>query len=332
MKKKLFIAILAVTPSLTFSQVLNADFETPLPGADTAWFGQDQVIDGDTTFIVGGLEFENNYNAQWGSFSGWAYSNSIDVTTFGFSNQFSAIPESGAQGSGQFGVCYNFGDSRVFVEDGSASVFNGAYFTNTTYAYLSMLNGDNFAKQFGDSTDANGVVDSTDGEDFFLLEIFALGADSLRTGESVDFYLADYRFADNSQDYIVNDWEFVDLSVLGAVHGLDFVLSSSDEGMFGMNTPAYFAMDNLTGGTVSITENKPKVDFTIFPNPATDMVSVKLNEPSQVTLIDVSGKVLYQVFANSSQISLPINNISAGMYFVSVESNGERTTKKLMKK
>ena len=62
---------------------------------------------------------------------------------------------------------------------------------------------------------------------------------------TVDFYLADYRFADNSKDYIVENWEYVDLSSLGVVKSLEFSLNSSDAGVFGMNTPAYFAMDDL---------------------------------------------------------------------------------------
>ena len=64
------------------------------------------------------------------------------------------------------------------------------------------------------------------------------------TGE-VEFYLADYRFADNGEDYIVDTWEYIDLSSLGAVKSLEFGLSSSDVGDFGMNTPAYFALDTV---------------------------------------------------------------------------------------
>ena len=67
---------------------------------------------------------------------------------------------------------------------------------------------------------------------------------SASTG-AVDFYLADYRFADNTHDYVVSQWSFVSLSRLGAFTRLDFSLTSSDNGDYGMNTPAYFAMDTL---------------------------------------------------------------------------------------
>ncbi|HDM77155.1 MAG TPA: DUF4465 domain-containing protein, partial [Deltaproteobacteria bacterium] len=114
----------------------------------------------------------------------------------------------------------------------------GAYFTNTTYAYLSMRDGDAFAKKFGG--------DSGSDPDWFKLTITGIGESGSKTGE-VDFYLADYRFDDNSKDYIVDKWTWVDLSSLGEVVALQFALSSSDSGEWGMNTPAYFAMDDLNG-------------------------------------------------------------------------------------
>jgi hypothetical protein len=117
-----------------------------------------------------------------------------------------------------------------------ATTISGAYFTNTTYAYLSMLEGDSFAKQFG------GVTG--DDEDYFKLIIKGIDEMGEYTG-TVDFYLADFRFEDNSLDYIVDEWTWVDLTSLGDVIGLEFSLESSDAGDWGMNTPAYFAMDDL---------------------------------------------------------------------------------------
>ena len=115
----------------------------------------------------------------------------------------------------------------------------GAYLTNATYPYLTMRDGGpfGFAKQFG------GV--SGDDPDFFLVTITGYD-DSASSVGSVDFYLADYRFTDNTQDYLVDQWAWVDLSSLGAVKQLQFTLSSSDnDPVFGMNTPAYFVLDDL---------------------------------------------------------------------------------------
>ena len=99
-----------------------------------------------------------------------------------------------------------------------------------------MLNGDSFAKKFGGP--------AGDDEDWFLLTITGKDVAGTVTGV-VDFYLADYRFADNNLDYIVDTWDSIDLSSLGAVKTLELTLNSSDVGAYGMNTPASFAMDSL---------------------------------------------------------------------------------------
>jgi hypothetical protein len=195
--------------------------------------------------------FGNAFTDFGGGFTSWdgfAYSNTTDTTTAGFGNQYSAIAGSGAGGSSHYVITTAPFTSEWKVDFSSplSLVGGGLQVTNATYAYLSMLNGDSFAKKFGGATGNDA--------DWFKLTIEGWdGATSLGT---VDFYLADYRFADNSQDYIVHDWAFIDLSALGgSVSKLTFSLSSSDSGSFGMNTPAYFALDNI-------------VAFTAVPEPS----------------------------------------------------------------
>ena len=46
-------------------------------------------------------------------------------------------------------------------------------------------------------------------------------------------------------DYALESWEKVDLSSFGKVLMVYFNLSSTDVGDYGMNTPAYFAFDDV---------------------------------------------------------------------------------------
>ena len=110
--------------------------------------------------------------------------------------------------------------------------------TNTLYDYLSMKNGDQFAKQFA------GPSGNTPG-DWFKLTVTGLNASDQPIG-SVNFYLADFRSPVASQQYIVNTWQNVDLVSLYGATALSFALTSSDTGSFGMNTPAFFAADDLS--------------------------------------------------------------------------------------
>lgn len=195
--------------------------------------------DGAGSFSSENLSFNNHYNSQYGSWGGWAYSNVTDNVTTGWGNQYSAIAGGGLGSSGIYAVAYE--DSftptipRIFLPEGEPIA--GVKVTNTTYAYHSMLNGEYPAKQFGGSS-------GTD-PDFFRLTITGLDHSETITG-SVDFYLADYRFENDALDYIVDDWAWVDLSGLGAgTRMLDFTLASSDNGIYGMNTPAYFALGEV---------------------------------------------------------------------------------------
>ena len=56
------------------------------------------------------------------------------------------------------------------------------------------------------------------------------------TGE-VSFYLADFRFADNSLDFMLTHGNCVDLGGLAEARSIGFSFESSDVGKFGVNTP-----------------------------------------------------------------------------------------------
>lgn len=163
--------------------------------------------------------------------SGWSLSNVNNTTTPGFGNQYAAITGTGVGGGGNYAVAFdsNPNDAYINLPDGTNPV--SVDVTNTTYAYLSMLNGDSFSRKF------------TTG-DFFKLEITGFSGPA-GTGTEVgvvDYFLADYT---SSDDKPLNSWGLVDLSSLLGAKSLSFALSSSNNGEFGMNTPAYFALDDL---------------------------------------------------------------------------------------
>lgn len=230
-----------------------ATFEDLNLAAGSYWNGSG----GSGGFTSADAYFLNGYDSTWGSWDGWAYSNMTDTTTAGYSNQFSAITGSGVNGSATYGVAYDGGAWGMASPPGLSfgavsgtdynTVISGAYFTNTTYAYLSMRDGDAFAKKFGGLTG--------DDPDYFKLTIKGITEEAEYTSP-VEFFLADFRFEDNRRDYIVDQWTWVDLSGLGPVVGLEFSMESSDVGDWGINTPTYFAMDNLNAvpvpGTLSL--------------------------------------------------------------------------------
>lgn len=220
---------ISLWPAMVVCATTVADFDDLTLGAESFWNGSD--LSGG--FSSGSASFNNSYIEAWASWSGFAYSNITDTVAEGFSSQYNAIAGSG-QSVSNYGVGFT-GITPVMTLD-SAQEVGGLYLTNNNYAYYSMLKGDAFAKKFGGAGGSE--------PDWFRLTITGKDQSGGSTG-SVEFYLADFRFADDSQDYIVNEWTFIDLSTLGVVKGIEFALDSSDVGDFGMNTPAYFVIDTV---------------------------------------------------------------------------------------
>lgn len=232
MKFENLVCLIAV---LTIVSTANADIATfedlALP-PESYWNGSDES----GGFASSSAYFNNNYNSAWGSWDGFSYSNITDTTTAGMAAQYNAITGAGQGNSANYAIGYAGWAPLPTITLDTADVVEGLYVTNNNYVCYAMLGGDAFAKKFGG--------DSGNDPDWFMLTITGKDVDGVVTG-TVDLYLADYRFADNSADYIVNTWQYVDLTSLGAVKSLEFSLSSSDVGDWGMNTPAYFALDTL---------------------------------------------------------------------------------------
>ncbi len=190
-----------------------------------------------------GVYFNNTYNSNFGGFwSGWSYSNVANATTVGFTNQYASFPGGGSNGAG--GVVPG---QKYAIASGSGAYFDlptnsriiSVDLTNATYAALSMQNGDSFAKKFGGAT----------GNDPDLFGVTLRGFDNVGgTGNaigSVNVNLSDFRFTNNSQDYILNSWLNVDLASIADARSVSLSFFSTDTGAFGINTPTYLALDNL---------------------------------------------------------------------------------------
>jgi hypothetical protein len=200
--------------------------------AESYWNGSDDS----GGFVSDGVNFSNNYNTDFGSWDGFSYSNLTDTTAEGFTAQYNAITGTGQNSSENYAVGYIGFTTPPAMTLAELGFITGLYVTNSNYAYYSMLNGDDYAKKFGGADGSE--------PDWFLLTITGRNADGNDVG-SVDFYLADYRFEDDGEDYIVDTWQYVDLTPLGEVVGLEFALSSSDVGDWGMNTPGNFVIDTI---------------------------------------------------------------------------------------
>ena len=184
-----------------------------------------------TEFVSGDFEFATGCMSDWDYWYWFGYANRAETVFASLDDQWNNVVGGGYDGSATYGVAFaaEFNGPCYVTLLSEPAVVPGFYITNSSYAYDSMTNGDGSAKKFEKG-------------DWFKLTITGYDADDNETG-SKEYYLADFR--DEAKAFIINDWRYVDLSCLGKVAKLGFALSSTDNGAYGMNTPAYFCFDNF---------------------------------------------------------------------------------------
>lgn len=127
-----------------------------------------------------------------------------------------------AKTGNNFAVVYGDG-STITVNQINAVNIKGLFFTNSAYVKQVAENGNAYARKF-------------DTGDYLKVTITA------NNGKKVEFYPVDYR----SGKTIVDKWTWLDLSSLGAVKTLTFTFDGTDKGSYGLNTPSYVCIDDVT--------------------------------------------------------------------------------------
>jgi hypothetical protein len=183
-----------------------------------------------------------------------------------------------------------------------------------------MKEGSAFTKKFGGT--------SGNDPDFFKVSINAWKNNGNRADTSLDVYLADFRFSDNANDYILNTWKFVDLNAFGAVDSFSFNFYSSDTGQFGINTPLYFCIDNFGSHTIGIEKANNNFGIRMYPNPAQNTLHIACNEKIEaIEIFNLNGVSVLQ----SEDTNLTIDALIPGIYIVHVQHAFGISQQKLIK-
>lgn len=243
MKWSLSLLIPALSCALMFSCIDDERAQHTLSAEGILPDSVDFFVGSDTTQIEGYYFVDNIIIAPFSlshSFSNWGFGfgftccQSKDTSTSGYSN-LSAITGSGLKGKSYFtvntGGFYNNLPADIIFSNGNSYNAKSVYITNSVYAYLAITNGDDGNGEYG------LVKKNWSNQDWFKLTITGYNRNDSVTG-SVSVLLA------NGLD-VLDEWRYVDLSALGIISRINFMLSSTDNGEWGMNTPSYFCLDQL---------------------------------------------------------------------------------------
>ncbi len=339
--------ILKMAVALLLFTTFTGTFGATLYGQTTSGFSEIELdeesywngSDDSGGFESGNLFFLNHFT-WWDentySWSGFAVSNVTDNETPGYGNHYSAFTGEPWEDNPNYAVAYvsdpNTFENSMFIypnEDAKGGYFREMVVTNNTYTALAMRDGDDFSKQFGG--------EDGDDPDWFLLTIVAWhGGDEM--GEK-EFYLADYRFEDNDKNYIVDSWERISLEGLGPVDSLELRLSSSDVGDYGMNTPAYICIGEVTTWDDNDPTPVAGIDHAeeslIYPNPVRDQARIRLpgnlrDQTAELRILDFAGRLLHTAAVRQGD-SVDLSSLPEGPYVVILEGQNFRHSRRIVK-
>lgn len=320
--KRLMFTLISACSLQAYAQIAQS-----VIGFEDITLSPESYID-DSTFTYSNTDFGSSVNVTFHNFHdttgywyGFAASNSTDNTTAGYGNQYAAISGSGAQNSANYLIYYS--GSLGISKSGNKEFFS-VDINNTTLAALSMRDGDAFAKKFGGA--------SGDDPDYLLLQIVGY-QNGMQLNDTIDFYLADYRFSDNNQDYILDAWTSVNLQGIAQADSIMFFFKSSDVGQWGINTPLYFALDNVTfTSPLSLDNPSSPATLSIWPNPASGELFAETGAPARLQVIGMSGQVFIQQQSPASPARIDIQSLPAGVYILKTETGTTRTFTKFVKR
>jgi hypothetical protein len=324
--KNNYIKLIATLSVLAFAASIHAQTvstaENIVLANESYWNGSDQT----GGVSSGNAYFPSTYDsafAYWSS--GWAVSNRTDSAIVASS---SAQLYTSAAGRGYQSPNYFVGQQFSIIRlTGTAAggVVSGMYVTNSAFAYNSMTFGDAFGKQFGGP--------SGNDPDWFKILVRKYYNGQL-SADSVEFYLADYRFTNNAQDYIVRNWTWVDLSSLGNCDSIEIEVLSSDVGSFGINTPTFYCIDNFTTLDVpqSIAETTQTV-INVWPNPFAQQITIarSSNDAGTISISDAAGRVVFAQQLSGTQQTIDLSFLVSGMYVLSVNEGNTTHVQQIIK-
>ena len=309
---------------ITKSQSI-ADFESFSLPADSFYYDA-AGADWQTT----NASFQYDWTTSFGGFwsGGFAYTNKNNPDSGNYRHLYNCAAGKGYNLSNYYATGQPGGFIRI------KSPYNGVsgfYVTNTTYAYKSMKNGDAFAKKFGGPTGND--------KDSLVLSVYGYSGGVLKN-DTVHFFLADFRNSNNSFDYILKTWQWVDCSSLGAVDSIGFFMTSSDNGTWGMNTPAFFSIDNFTTAQgVGIAENSFQQNINLFPNPASESINLHLSTEQSfngtVNIFNSIGTLvkteIIEFTSGENNYQIDLRNFNQGLYFIELIGDNKKQNIKFIK-
>ena len=191
------------------------------------------------------------------------------------------------------------------------------------------LNGDGYPGN--DDTDNDGIPNYLDEDDDndnvdTIDEITGIGAGF--NGVTYNYIDTDL---DGVENYIDNDDDGD--GILSLMEDYNGNGTPIDDDTNANNIPDF--LDDAVAIILGI-ENSDIIDFTISPNPASEIIQIQssnFSSETNVLVYNIQGQVVFSKVKNSATGNFTVNvsDLASGMYFVQLQSKGKKVAKKFIK-
>ena len=227
--EKLLLEVAGAKPAI-------ATFDDLALEPETAWYGKRESEGYDHrsfTYYSGSYSFPCKYAPSLLTWGGVAYSNQTKTSfTSLFPDQFNSVVGHGVNGSKNYAVAYAYGKQTVEVRATHAgpAVIPGTFVTNTAWVKEVTQKG-------------TGLGDEPN-KPFHKGDYLLLIASNSK-GQSIEFPLVDYRSSNAAEHYVIDSWQWLDLSALGETESVIFSMKGTRVAGGGTTIPAYFCLDDF---------------------------------------------------------------------------------------
>ena len=306
---------------------------TPVADSDLA----KNVAYGENGVIFAGLQANTTYN-----FAIFPYTNSganIDYKTDG------VYPMDAATTEEIYILLFedfneDLGSFTTFDAYGDQSWHQGVY-QGTTYANMNGY-ADQAAHRNEDWLISPAIVVGTDEWEEIIIEFrtaMKFDGDPLRVAISTDYDgqsdPSDFEWEDitDAFDFSTGNYEWVESGQYAIVdpepgnYYIAFIYTSSDE------AASSWEIDYVkVTGVQYVSVNEHQTQVNIYPNPAREQVSFMLDDNAEVTIFDMTGRMVSTIAFEAGQAQLNVNELVNGVYFVNVRyANGGTAVTKFVK-
>ncbi len=228
--EKLLLEVSGAKPAI-------ATFDDLALEPETAWYGKRESEGYDHrsfTYYSGSYSFPCKYAPSLLTWGGVAYSNQTKTSFRSlFPDQFNSVVGHGVNGSKNYAVAYAYGKQTVEVRATHAgpAVIPGTFVTNTAWVKEVTQKG-------------TGMGDEPH-KPFHKGDYLLLIASNSTGTRKLEFPLVDYRSNNPAERYVIDSWQWLDLSALGETESVRFSMEGTRIANGGTTIPAYFCLDDF---------------------------------------------------------------------------------------